>query len=594
MDVSAENNLSYNSMSKIRIKNTKYLNTLGRNARGDAVEKVNEVIKLYRESKVSQISTAENMIIDLIYNKKNQRQQKATTKKYEKFITKHQANAPLNKQITQKKEIKNKSASKIIKLYRNGLKFEIVDIQVAFKDKVKEITVKPSFIGSAMATDLDAFVAKSYIIARRKIPKDTEFKLYATLSVKDNNEQRHLITTKTFTSKELNKFLDNFLDLIKQFIQSNAIVNLSTLRFTYNFAIIPSGGGVGTPCREIEAVYEKKSVIKIVNDDNNCFWYCLAILFDINNKSLKDNRNKALRIKAGKDICNKSKCRWDNKVSVLEIPLVEETYNCNIYIIDAHNIPMLGTSVSLLLKVCGYKSENRNANHYFLLFDEVLGHYDCITDIKKFLGLREFCYTCLKGFSCKESYENHKCCTEIMHRNHGEDDPRMLKELGHYLESEYTKGSSLEIVNTKSKKRQMEIKCPKYIIYDFETDTSTDIHKPNHVEIEILKIDDKLTHDYDLCLKKSLNFNGYGCETKFCDWLFTKDNRDSTVIAHNGAGYDNKFILQYCLNKGLMPSSFIRQGSRITYMSFKSFHIRIIDSYHFFLQPLKKYQALII
>ena len=57
-----------------------------------------------------------------------------------------------------------------------------------------------------MATDLDAFVAKSYIIARRKIPKDTEFKLYATLSVKDNNEQRHLITTKTFTSKELNNF----------------------------------------------------------------------------------------------------------------------------------------------------------------------------------------------------------------------------------------------------------------------------------------------------------------------------------------------------------------------------------------------------
>ena len=80
MDVSAENNLSYNSMSKIRIKNTKYLNTLGRRAQGDAEAKVNEVIKLYREGKVSQISTAENMILDLIYNTKNQRQQKATTK----------------------------------------------------------------------------------------------------------------------------------------------------------------------------------------------------------------------------------------------------------------------------------------------------------------------------------------------------------------------------------------------------------------------------------------------------------------------------------------------------------------------------------
>ena len=75
-----ENYLSYNMTSKSRLRNIKYLNTLGRNARGDAVEKINEVIKLYSESKVSQISTAENMILELIYNKKNQRQQKATTK----------------------------------------------------------------------------------------------------------------------------------------------------------------------------------------------------------------------------------------------------------------------------------------------------------------------------------------------------------------------------------------------------------------------------------------------------------------------------------------------------------------------------------
>ena len=86
MDVTPKNNLSYNSMSKIRIKNTKYLNTLGRNARGDAVEKVNEVIKLYRDGKVSQISTAENMILNLIYNTKNQRQQKATTKNMKNLL----------------------------------------------------------------------------------------------------------------------------------------------------------------------------------------------------------------------------------------------------------------------------------------------------------------------------------------------------------------------------------------------------------------------------------------------------------------------------------------------------------------------------
>ena len=42
----------------------------------------------------------------------------------------------------------------------------------------------------------------------------------------------------------------------------------------------------------------------------------------------------------------------------------------------------------------------------------------------------------------------------------------------------------------------------KFIIYDFETDTNTDIHIPNHVEVDCLRIDEELTHDYDKCLQK--------------------------------------------------------------------------------------------
>ncbi len=80
----------------------------------------------------------------------------------------------------------------------------------------------------------------------------------------------------------------------------------------------------------------------------------------------------------------------------------------------------------------------------------------------------------------------------------------------------------------------------------------------------------------------SFGFDGYDCANKFCDWLFTDENRHSAVIAHSGAGYDNKLILQYCLRKGLTPSTLIRQGSRITYVCFNSFAIRFIDSYHFY------------
>ena len=133
----------------------------------------------------------------------------------------------------------------------------------------------------------------------------------------------------------------------------------------------------------------------------------------------------------------------------------------------------------------------------------------------------------------------------------------------------------------------------RYIVYDFEADTHTLTHKPNHVEIDILEISPENnttglpSHEYEDCLVKSEKFEGYGCEYKFCDWLFTPENSNTTVFAHNGSGYDNKFVLQYCLSKGMLPSSYIRSGSHIMYMAFKKFKIRFVDTHYFFLEPLK-------
>ncbi len=62
-------------MSRARIRNIKQLNKLSKIARGDAIPKVNQIIKLYSENKINQIRTAEGMIIDLIYNMKNKKKQ---------------------------------------------------------------------------------------------------------------------------------------------------------------------------------------------------------------------------------------------------------------------------------------------------------------------------------------------------------------------------------------------------------------------------------------------------------------------------------------------------------------------------------------
>ena len=74
------------------------------------------------------------------------------------------------------------------------------------------------------------------------------------------------------------------------------------------------------------------------------------------------------------------------------------------------------------------------------------------------LGLREFCYNCLKGFSCKSSYENHQCNTEIIKTHRDTDnDPRMLNELSHYIRRSHTKGSSAETAITESEKHNLKL-----------------------------------------------------------------------------------------------------------------------------------------
>ena len=129
------------------------------------------------------------------------------------------------------------------------------------------------------------------------------------------------------------------------------------------------------------------------------------------------------------------------------------------------------------------------------------------------------------------------------------------------------------------------IEHQKYIIYDLESDVHTDTHKANHVEADVLVIGD--SNNYDECLKETFSHNGYDAVDKFCNWLFTDKHQNSTVIAHNQAGYDGRFILQWCLKRGMHPERFIRQGNRIMYMQFKKFYIRFVDSMHFFLEGLR-------
>jgi hypothetical protein len=145
----------------------------------------------------------------------------------------------------------------------------------------------------------------------------------------------------------------------------------------------------------------KKSVISIINDNNNCFWYAIACLMNPTNRTIRDNRNQKARDKVAMSICNKSKLQWDTPVRLDSIIFVEKTYNININVIELQNLPILGGNVNIFNSLL-YKSDNRDTITHYLLYDSEKVHYNAITDIKAFLGVRCFCNKCLKGFSNKK------------------------------------------------------------------------------------------------------------------------------------------------------------------------------------------------
>ena len=129
------------------------------------------------------------------------------------------------------------------------------------------------------------------------------------------------------------------------------------------------------------------------------------------------------------------------------------------------------------------------------------------------------------------------------------------RKVKQFLEQHEDESYTGEEIQNIAQSYALKIDHQKYITYDFECDVAFMTHKPNHVEADVLSIGD--THNYDECKHDTFSVNGSDVVDKFCNWLFTKEHSGSTVIAHNQAGYDGRFILQWCLNRGLHPSKFI-------------------------------------
>ena len=92
-------------------------------------------------------------------------------------------------------------------------------------------------------------------------------------------------------------------------------------------------------------------------------------------------------------------------------------------------------------------------------------------------------------------------------------------------------------------------------------------------------------HEPNLCIVQNEAgeewiFQGDNTRDEFCEWLFTDEHANCTVMAHNFQGYDSYFILQYLREQGVKYDVIMR-GAKVLSLTVEMFNIRFIDSLNF-------------
>ena len=200
-------------------------------------------------------------------------------------------------------------------MFRNTTTFK-VSVEQALNKNVLKIIVAANKIGSLIKSDIPAYIARTFLTARKQITYKKYF-IYAICNLKNiDTDEEKFAKSKSFESTKLGEFFNNFIQNINNMVQSDE--RLKILNVEYNVVQIPEGSGcaTATSSREVDSILNKKSVIKIINDDNNCVWYALACLMYPNNKAIRDFRNTKARINPAKTLCNKCKFEWNKPVAI--------------------------------------------------------------------------------------------------------------------------------------------------------------------------------------------------------------------------------------------------------------------------------------
>ena len=193
----------------------------------------------------------------------------------------------IQKAVRERQQKTQIAANKIIGAFSNRIKLKVDKISSSLKDKVKEVRVIPTGIGKNKYGNIEVLIENSYRVARREIPSGKPFQVYTSVkfpSQKGGDDFR--ATTTKYTHKTYKDMFVQLVERITALLQSDHEVLLKDFQITFNFIEIPHGSSA-TVSRERLSILNKKSVNRVVNDDNNCFWYALVMLVYANHAQIK-------------------------------------------------------------------------------------------------------------------------------------------------------------------------------------------------------------------------------------------------------------------------------------------------------------------
>ena len=497
-----------------------------------------------------------------------------------------------------------------IKNWKTKMIFEIKNVTKALNTSVYELDLTPTklpehddplqILNDYFNTAMRTFI--KFLGKENKQPRD-----YIYIVEVNNNQHtgRKGKFTVSVVLQEWNKTtLKTMLDRIESYIVSAQIVSLSNIGLTIKCYPVISGGAMSASLNE--AIYTKRSIIRMTNDGNSCFWWSLILLLYQNSelyKKLKDLRyTKTLDLMA-KQLCEE--CGYDYSKQVIsddmpdiisQINSVNMNKHFNIVILDIDNLPAFSTTTNITPSI-RFKTHFKANECYYLLLDN--HHYSPILNIKQFLNVRGFCSKCQYAYTDTDSFKKHECKQDnVETADYNKSKGKIRKDRKKFL------GSTFKREN-QDKRNEGHLR---YIIWDIEVNQEKDAdgymrHKPNLiVAYEIIiphGVIDEVEPFVDRLEPKI--FEGYDSVQDFMSWVLCEQDRikqcknDSTVkykktlcIAHNSRGYDSRFILKYLDSKSIIPDKTIRAngGSSIQNISLKEGRISFIDSLNFFNEPL--------